>query len=276
MSVTMRELLPQVTVAERPLPGFGGEVRAVYIEGARHRVLVDTLLAPTDVAAFRNATLVVNTHADWDHVWGNPAFAGRVPILGHRRCRERLLRDDGALLREFQARDPATYAGAGVVPPDLAFEGVQVIDAGGLTLELHPLPGHTADSVAVYIPERRLLLAADCAELPVPSLEVPGMALAWARQLRGWAGRDVQAVVPAHGPPGGPELLRHNADYIEALFHRVELALNAGRDAAEIEVFLPLQAFVPNAEQYDSYYRTVHCTNLQTVLAELAAAHERA
>ncbi len=271
MTVHVRGLLPGVHLAERPLPGYGGEVRATYIEGTRHRVLVDTLLSPKDVSAFSDATLVVNSHADWDHVWGNPAFVGQVPIMGHRLCRERLLRDDGRKLREAQSRDPGTYAGAGIVPPDLVFDGVQVIDAGGLTLELHPLPGHTDDSVVCYLPERKLLLAADSVELPIPSLEMPGAAREYARRLREWADRGIEVVIPGHGPVGGSELLLHNAAYIELLFQRVNGLVSRLTDE-EIQRLLPLEEFVREANRYDLYYQDAHKHNIQVVMVELTGA----
>ena len=36
--------------------------------------------------------LVVNSHADWDHPWGNNYFTGerRATIIGHELCRARM------------------------------------------------------------------------------------------------------------------------------------------------------------------------------------------
>lgn len=270
MTVRVWELVPGVQVAERPLPGFGGEVRAALVTGARRRVLVDTLLSPRDVAGLATPDLVVNSHADWDHVWGNPAFAGRVPIIGHRRCRERLLRDDGGQLQEFLARDPDTYAGAGIVPPDMTFDGTLLVDAGGLTLELHPLPGHTEDTLVVYIPERKLLLATDGVELPVPTLAVPALAATYAARLRAWAERGVELVAPSHGPMGGPDVIHRCADYVDGLFQRVRQARASGVAPVALAAALPLRQFVAGAGPYDPYYETAHAQNLQVVLAALA------
>src|SRR5262249_10917225 len=70
----------------------------------RYVVLIDTLInGPTAAALLEIARphlpgrqlLAVNTHADWDHAWGNQLFAGPhaahpAPIVASRRCAERL------------------------------------------------------------------------------------------------------------------------------------------------------------------------------------------
>src|ERR1041384_4627177 len=91
---------PRILVAR-----CGTLVDAFVVVGTRCVVLVDTLINPRTAAAmFRIASehleagrqlLVVNSHADWDHCWGNQLFAGPdalhpAPIVASRRCAERL------------------------------------------------------------------------------------------------------------------------------------------------------------------------------------------
>src|SRR5438105_754406 len=74
----------------------------------RYLLLVDSGLSPegagqelallADVLPGRQL-LVLNTHADWDHYWGNGFFAGPevrapAPILGHRLAVERAMGAD--------------------------------------------------------------------------------------------------------------------------------------------------------------------------------------
>lgn len=63
-----------------------------YADQQRHR-----RRAGIEIARAQNCRqlLAVNTHADWDHAWGNQVFAGlgapqQVPILASRRCAARL------------------------------------------------------------------------------------------------------------------------------------------------------------------------------------------
>src|SRR5205085_7958804 len=83
----------------------GTTVDSFIVASARYVVLVDTLINPQTAAALLGLArerlasgrqlLVVNTHADWDHCWGNQLFAGLAaahpaPIIASRRCGERL------------------------------------------------------------------------------------------------------------------------------------------------------------------------------------------
>src|SRR5260370_41941825 len=75
---------PRVRVFRRTLRGLedfeGMEVDAYVILGERYVVLLDTLLCPADMAEIMRIIepelhggqlLCVNSHADWDHTWGN-------------------------------------------------------------------------------------------------------------------------------------------------------------------------------------------------------------
>ncbi|MDP9366106.1 MAG: MBL fold metallo-hydrolase [Chloroflexota bacterium] len=232
MDVTVSPLGEGIFLASRALAG-GPEVRAALLLGTERAAVVDTLARPEDMAPFvelatrhGRPVTVVNTHADWDHAWGNAAFP-KATIVGHRLCRERLLgEEERARLARERARDPAEYGSVALVPPDVTFEAAATLHLGGLTLELRHLPGHTADCLVVYVPERRLLLAGDCAEDPFPLL-TSGPLGGWVRGLRAWADEAIEIVVPSHGRIGGPELLRRNADYLASLVDEPPLPPNA-------------------------------------------------
>lgn len=220
--VTVEPLGEGLFLARRSLPE-GPDVKAALLLGSERAAVVDTMSRPEDMAPFvelaaahGKPVTVVNTHADWDHAWGNAAFPG-ARIVAHRLCRERMR---GAEARERlaqeQERRPEEYANVTLVPPDSTFEAATTLPLGGMTLVLHHLPGHTADSLVGFVPERSLLLAADCAEDPFPLLG-SGPLESWIRDLRAWDREDLKTVVPSHGAIGGPELLRRNAAYLEGL-----------------------------------------------------------
>lgn len=264
--------LPQVALITCPLPGsYGFTVRSALIIGSRHRVVIDTLMQPADVAPFGPASLVIYTHSDWDHCWGTPAFPA-APVVGHAVARERLLSPEASgHLTQMQGQYPDRFAGSAIVAPDIIFDHHLRIDAGGLTFELHHIPGHTADSVVVHVPELDLLVAGDVAEDPLPSLNETGHIRAWADSLRRWVGSGVRHVVPGHGSPGGPELLDRNAAYLEELIGRCDLHLSEGRDLDEIQGTLKIDGFLPGANRYPPYYRETHLQNIARVVAELQA-----
>lgn len=220
--VAMRELAPAIWLVERPLDAEL-TVRAAIVLGEAVSAVVDTLIRPEDMTPVRDflerhgrPVFVVNTHADWDHTWGNAAFPD-TPIIAHRLCRAAMLIEGRRTLAEKQAEEPERYRSVTIVPPTVTFAEFLDIDLGGMTLSIHHLPGHTADESVVHLPETGVLLAGDAAEWPIPTTE-EGPLRSWAEALRGWAARDdVRIVVPAHGPVSDAQLLRDNAAYLEAL-----------------------------------------------------------
>ncbi|MEZ4672964.1 MAG: MBL fold metallo-hydrolase [Caldilineaceae bacterium] len=150
----------------------------------RYVILVDTVINPATARQMldyaqphlinQRQLLVINTHADYDHAWGNQIFVGPdtnqpAPIIGTRRCAELLRSADGAAhLQEMQQKEPAIFGDVILTPPTILFDEQLTIDGGDLTIELFATPGHTVDHLAIYMPEISTLLAADAAELPFP------------------------------------------------------------------------------------------------------------
>jgi glyoxylase-like metal-dependent hydrolase (beta-lactamase superfamily II) len=256
MSVTAIRLQDRIFIAERPL-GTAMTVKAALILGERYAVVVDTLQAPADMGPFRalisghgRPAVVVNTHWHWDHVWGNDAFSEAL-LIGHDYCREEMLAALPPELERKQNEQRSVFDAVRIVPPAFTFSHTASIHAGGLTVELHYLPGHTRDSCVAYIPERGLLLAGDCAESPIPASGEGASLASWARALRAWA-TQAQTVVPAHGPISGPELLQTNAAYLEGLL--------ADPDH-------PWESAIP-------FYQETHRANVEVARAERARAAE--
>ena len=220
--VAIERIDDDLFLASRPLDE-GIDVRAALLFGPTRAIVIDTLARPQDMTAFveivRQRGLpctVIDTHADWDHAWGNCAFP-KATIVGHTLTRARLVsaqaRDE--LARKTRER-PGFFDAVRLVPPTATFETVMTVDAGGIEVQLHHLPGHTSDSIVVYVPHRKMFFAGDCVEHPFPLLE-SGPIDGWIAHLRSWASKDVTTVIPAHGPISGPELLTENAAYLEAL-----------------------------------------------------------
>lgn len=94
--MTITQPQANIFLAARPLEE-GLAVRAALLLGTQASLVIDTLTCPADMDAFHpliaahgKPLYVVNTHADWDHAWGNAAFP-RTPIIGQELCRTRLL-----------------------------------------------------------------------------------------------------------------------------------------------------------------------------------------
>jgi glyoxylase-like metal-dependent hydrolase (beta-lactamase superfamily II) len=230
----------------------GDEVDTFVVETARWLVIVDThstpalarqlaaqCVGPGDVQRL----LVVNTHADYDHAWGNQVFGGHeapypAPIIGHELCAERLSGDEGrvavATRRELQ---PGRFDDLVLTPPDLTVgDGGLTIHGGDLTLVLLHTPGHTDDHFSVWIPELRVVLAGDVAEHPFPHIDtLDGIGQARASLVH-LERLDPLFVLPCHGDTTDPALLERNIAYLDAVAADPTLSLAEAAGIAGLAV----------------------------------------
>ena len=262
-------------------------VTAFAVVSARYVVLIDTLVnAPTAQAmvdALREPLqtrqlLVINSHADWDHCWGNMVFAGPhathpAPIIGHRLCHERMGSDEArAKLARMQAQEAETFDAVELVPPTIAFDGSLTIDGGDITFEFIHTPGHTTDHVSIYVPELRLLFPGDAAEAPLPL--VPNAA--GLPQLR--ASLELQQALHAeivlycHADSTGPDVIKENIAYFNKMERRVRAShVVEPLDQADFEARIGfLFDDVPGVDQLNdeerAFYRPAHHAAIKAML----------
>ncbi len=277
----------------------GHEVDTFVLLTRRYAVAVDTMSTPEEMTAVMELVrddlagrqlLVVNTHADYDHAWGNAVFdtpdgAYPAPIIAHQRVAERL-RDPETedYLRQRQQAEPR-FAAVRLVPPTVTFSDRLRIDGGDLMLELIPTPGHTDDHVAVWIPELRLLLAGDAAEQPIPYVNAPLDLPTLRASIRLLATLDPATVIPCHGGTVDPDLLARNLAYFNLLDGTVGSAAVEGRvpsdwatrrdlpDALGLPYEEALRAvdIDPATVPERDFYRASHLRAVRAVLANLSS-----
>ncbi|WP_029871281.1 MBL fold metallo-hydrolase [Rhizobium leguminosarum] len=257
----------------------GDEVDAVFVRTERFNVLIDTLgtpelcMAALDLLGEQTNTrplIVINSHMDWDHFWGNAAIAGRAPIIAHAAAIDRL-RDPSAqeVLRDKASQEPR-FRNVDLIGPDITFSGSMTLNGGNLTLELIHAPGHTPDHIAVWIPELRICLAVDAVEYPIP--EVWSKNADDLRLIRSSLERirdlNARLVIPAHGRTYSPSAVDDNLAYFQTLADRVgslsksqladpQLGSSSG---LRLEDFVPIPDGMPS--DVVAFYRNCHETNL--------------
>jgi glyoxylase-like metal-dependent hydrolase (beta-lactamase superfamily II) len=219
----------------------------------RYVVLLDTGARPENMEAVMERLgdvlpgrhlLVLNTHADWDHYWGNRAFLGPdapypAPVLGHVLMSGRVGSEKAqAALADLRQQYPGALDRVELIGPTVTFTPPLVIDGGDLRLEIIATPGHKPDHVAVWIPQIRLVWAADAAEHPWPfandPAELPDLRASLARMLA----LDPQWALCCHAPGmTSPQIIANNHAYFDALEAHCRAALGAlavgPADAAE-------------------------------------------
>lgn len=214
----------------------GMEVDAYIIITATTAVMLDTLLCPDDAGQMMQMVqsdiagkqlLVVNSHADWDHAWGNAYFTGTraAPIIAHEHGRVRLQSEEARIeLADFQQRYPL-FHNVKLVPATITFNQNLTISGGDLTIELFPAPGHHRDHIAAWIPELRLLLAFDAVEKPLPCLENAAAVPSMMNTLEHFLALEPEKVLCSHGKSTSPQLVKDNLMYIHELKRRAEAFL---------------------------------------------------
>jgi glyoxylase-like metal-dependent hydrolase (beta-lactamase superfamily II) len=272
----------------------GPIVDAFVVVSTRFVVLVDTLISPQTAQAQLaiaqpylvddRKLLVINTHVDWDHFWGNQIFAGPhvshpTPIFASLRSAARFSSPEATqrFLAEMRAARPGHYDDVQITQPTIFFDDQLRIDGGDLTLELFPTPGHQPDHVSVFIPEIRTLLAGDAAEFPFPFPEAAATLPLMRDSLARMAALDPTTALYCHAPvTSGPALLRDNIAYFDTLEQRCRAALGRGvpaAPAADVDVeeligypFAAVAAERGSEQPLPDMYRTGHQAAIRMML----------
>ena len=295
----------------------GPLVDAFIVVSRRYVVIVDTLINPQTATAMLSAAqeylrgdrrlLVVNTHADFDHCWGNQIFAGPAalhpaPIIASRQCAEQFRSPEAKpFLEQMQAREPERFGEVQFAPPTVLFDERLTIDGGDLTLDLFATPGHSPDHISAYIPETGVLLAGDAAEAPYPSARSVASLPALRKSLPPEDGDcsvermialDPTHALYCHAPVTlGAPLLRYNQQYFDVLEQRCKAALERGlaaqlgvpptdgdyleSDDVEALVGCSFKAAIPasldTAELHEFYRTAGHRAQLRMMLEHLGS-----
>ncbi|AMC93608.1 hypothetical protein AOC36_06295 [Erysipelothrix larvae] len=138
--------------------------------------------------------ILINSHAHWDHVWGN-AFIDSAWIVSHKRCLEVLKSD---LVHDYETHK--TYARGAVIPkyPNLTFDQTLIFEEAGI--ELGFAPGHTDNDIYVYDHFDHILNVGDnigdTVEECIPYLETSQEI--YVQSIKRYQSYDVKWVVSGH------------------------------------------------------------------------------
>jgi glyoxylase-like metal-dependent hydrolase (beta-lactamase superfamily II) len=250
--------------------------------GTRPEGMEQVMEAVSDELGSRTL-LAINTHADWDHVWGNGLFLAPdahfpAPVIAHRLAAERMRAPRAAeQLASMQATEPEVYGRAAWWIPTLLTDRIVHIDGGDLSIELIPTPGHTPDHYALWIPELRLVLAGDAAEMPFPLVSQGGSLTEIRASLRRMAALDPAIALYCHAPGvTSPDLLQRNSRYFDELESRCRErgpGLLHAEQPAEVLDWPAQEAatpawIAPDGDTLD-FYRRFHDANIRASAREL-------
>lgn len=198
------------------------DINVCVVQGSDGLLVVDSRSSPAeageieaDLAELGRGPVrwVVNTHAHFDHTFGNQHFGPGstldVPIYGHHLLPAHL--DDYerprlAAWRDGSGDEPARDWGQVVItPPTQLVTARHPLPLGGRTVELLPLGrGHTDNDLVIHVPDASTWIVGDVVESSGPPMYGSGcFPLSWPSTLAGLVDRIAPAdlVLPGHGPP---------------------------------------------------------------------------
>ena len=247
-------------------------------------LLVDTLFDRVHtermLAAMRRATdaarrvdLVVNTHANGDHCWGNELVRDARIIASDACAREmrdmtpaklallmnvaRVVTDLGSvgsslgvlcravgLTQMASLLDASPYVmrafsrfhfdGIELVPPSETFTGSTELFVGSRRVELVEVgPAHTRGDVMVFVPDARTVFTGDILFAQAHPILWEGPAANWIAACDAVLERSPQIVVSGHGPVTGIEAVRATRDYLVWIRDEAEKRYAAGLSVEE-------------------------------------------
>ncbi|HVX45076.1 MAG TPA: MBL fold metallo-hydrolase [Mycobacteriales bacterium] len=185
------------------------DVNAGLVVGSQRCLVIDTLSTAAQAAelirAIRTVTslpwAVVNTHAHFDHCFGNATFRP-AEFWAHERCIE-YLRGAGGRIQRDSARElapelAADLAAVHIDPADRAVTREQAVDLGDRAVQLHHLGrGHTDHDLIVTADD--VLFTGDLIEQGAPPSFEDSYPLQWPGTAAALLPLAAGAVVPGHG-----------------------------------------------------------------------------
>jgi glyoxylase-like metal-dependent hydrolase (beta-lactamase superfamily II) len=209
--------------------------------------MLDAMKAATPAAD--TIDVLVNTHVNGDHCFGNQLFKG-AEIIASKACEEEFATETppqlmidmlnaadqmgelGAFFKQCFGK--FNFEGITMTPPTRTFEKRLDINVGEKEINLIEVgPCHTRGDIMVYFPGDRTLFAGDV-------LFIEGAPIMWDGPLANWIGAldlilgmEVETIVPGHGPitdKDGAKVLKEYWQWAES---EARKRYDAGTPAAE-------------------------------------------
>ncbi|MCX6643369.1 MAG: MBL fold metallo-hydrolase [Candidatus Bathyarchaeota archaeon] len=194
----------------------------VYVINApKHIYVLDTFLGPTPMRLVKDQLMkegvkdkpyiAFNSHADYDHYWGNQEFSGGW-IIAHDSANRRIQAQGEENLKEYRQYSMGEVK---ITQPNLLFRKKLTLPED--KLEFIYTPGHTGDSASVWDPVDHLLFVGDNIEAPFPQINLLNLK-DWQTSLEEYIKLEPIIIVSGHDPiMRETKLLQENLEYIKGL-----------------------------------------------------------
>ena len=203
-------------------------------------IIIDSLRVPSfardlikDVKFLTNKpiTHVIDTHAHWDHAWGNEEFTTST-IIGHINCykemndiewntqwRKKVINSDDPWSEEAKT--------VKITPPNKTFEKTLEMQLSNHKIVLHYFgKAHTSGDIFIHIPEKTLLFTGDVAMNGLIPFFGDSYPKEWPETINQLLYLPTNKFMAGHGPIGSYDDLIAAKDLIQVLTSQIEKAIN--------------------------------------------------
>jgi len=211
------------------------------------RDMLDTMRKSIPAAA--HIDMLVNTHANGDHCWGNELVASAQIIASARTAEEMTTSISPTMVATLLKRAPELgqlgeflshafgsfdFDNITLTLPMKTFEDELTLKVGDKEVHLIEVgPAHTLGDTLVHIPTDRVVFTADI-------LFIGGHPIIWAGPTSNWLRAcdrilemDVDTIVPGHGPITDKKGVAEVKGYLEYIYQEAEKRYEAGMSAQE-------------------------------------------
>jgi cyclase len=211
------------------------------------------------IPAAAHIDMLVNTHANGDHCYGNELVGGARIIASARTAEEMttgvtpqtfaMLLKNAPEMGQFGAFfsrifGPFQFDNITLTPPTQTFEGRLDLMVGDRMVELLEVgPAHTQGDTMAYIPGDKVIFTGDI-------LFIGGHPIMWAGPTSNWLracdlilSLDVETIVPGHGPITDKHGVAELKGYLEYVYEEARKRYEAGMPAFEAAQDIPMDRY---------------------------------
>lgn len=250
--------------------GTWGWSNAGIITDGEVSLLIDTLfdlkltgemldMMRRSIPAASHIDMLVNTHANGDHYYGNELVTGAQIIASRRTAeemRESIKPEQFAMLLKqapmlgqvgayFQhCFGKFDFENITLTPPQQTFEGELTVNVGDKVVHLIEVgPAHTKGDTLVYIPAERVVFTGDILFIAGHPIMWAGPTGNWLRALDRILAMDVLTIVPGHGPITDKQGVAQLKSYFEYVYDETRKRYEAGMPASQAAKDIPMDGY---------------------------------
>jgi cyclase len=214
------EVKPNVFFVDAPGPASN----VLYLKTVEGVVLVDTTTSSDDIRSaldlggvlVEDVCMLINTHADGDHIGGNSLFTS--PRYAHQITLDRMV----------EAKRPENEL------PTITFSEKKMgFSVGQFSIELIHTGGHKPEQTIVWIPSHRVILASDLLFQGRYPFMMSSIVPDWIAALKSLKEYDAEVVLPGHGTVCSYKEVDELLDYMETSFALAEEHVKKGDSLEE-------------------------------------------